>query len=377
MQENKDRFILKKRGIMMSKYCEQCGTELDDDELFCNKCGAKCSTEFPEENIDIQSHHKIPKNRRKKRKTLKVILAIVFVILVVSIVGSGKIKKAIADFKEGYQEQEKINAKEDSAGNADTDKDAGNKTSQEDKKLETDDTKQKQSDTVAMDYTQYIGKWINISGTVDDVYQHGGVLLEINSIENKTMTFSITHVSTNAAYIAIADDITATIEDDRVDFTYYDSFENAGEGTLLLKGDSVVAVLSDTTPGEGAMYSVATNVTLSKYKAGAASNSAERDYTASNYIFPDSDKSYLVQNDLWTYDLDTLELGRNEIFARHGRIFNDEKISSYFESQAWYNGTISPDEFDSNMGSMLNGYEKTNIQTIKEVETVKSQRGNP
>ena len=80
---------------------------------------------------------------------------------------------------------------------------------------------------------------------------------------------------------------------------------------------------------------------------------------------------------MWAYDLDALELGRNEIFARHGRIFNDEKISSYFEGQLWYNGTISPDEFDSNMGSLLNGYEKTNIQTIKEAETVKNQRGTP
>ena len=273
------------------KYCEQCGAELEDNELFCDKCGAKCSMGFSEKNIDTQSHHKNPKNRRKKRKTLKVILAIVFVILVVFIAGSGKIKEAIADFKKGYQGQEQINAKEDSAGNADADKDARNKSLQEDKKSETDDTEQKQSDAVATDYTQYTGKWINVSGSVDDVYQYGGVLLEINSIENNTMTFSITHVSTNAAYIAIADDITATIEDDTAKFTYNDSFGNAGEGTLLLKEDSIAAVVTDTTPGEGAGYSVATNVTLFKYAAGAASNSAERDYTASNYVFPDSDKS--------------------------------------------------------------------------------------
>lgn len=34
------------------KYCEQCGTEVQDDNKFCSKCGAKC------ESDDIESSKK-------------------------------------------------------------------------------------------------------------------------------------------------------------------------------------------------------------------------------------------------------------------------------------------------------------------------------
>ena len=65
---------------------------------------------------------------------------------------------------------------------------------------------------------------------------------------------------------------------------------------------------------------------------------------------------------------DQLRIGRNEILARHGRRFNDQTLQQYFDSKSWYNGTISPDEFDANLDSRLNDVERANIEIIKKYE---------
>lgn len=46
----------------------------------------------------------------------------------------------------------------------------------------------------------------------------------------------------------------------------------------------------------------------------------------------------------------------NEIYAKHGKKFEDKEVMEYFESKTWYEGTIEDDAFDE---SVLNPYEKT------------------
>ena len=60
-----------------------------------------------------------------------------------------------------------------------------------------------------------------------------------------------------------------------------------------------------------------------------------------------------------------LELARNEIYARHGRKFTNPTLQNYFNSQAWYTGTIEPEDFTDDM---LSDVEKSNIQFIKDHE---------
>lgn len=83
------------------------------------------------------------------------------------------------------------------------------------------------------------------------------------------------------------------------------------------------------------------------------------------YIFFDSNRRFLTDSELAACDIDTLRVARNEIYARHGRCFNDEGLQEYFESTSWYDGTIAPENFDE---SILNKYEKRNIKKIKQYE---------
>lgn len=87
-----------------------------------------------------------------------------------------------------------------------------------------------------------------------------------------------------------------------------------------------------------------------------------------DYIFPNSSSVLLTDAEVSGISKDQLRIGRNEILARHGRRFNDQALQQYFDSKSWYNGTISPDEFDVNLDSRLNDVERANIEIIKKYE---------
>ncbi|MBO5261347.1 MAG: YARHG domain-containing protein [Coprococcus sp.] len=84
-----------------------------------------------------------------------------------------------------------------------------------------------------------------------------------------------------------------------------------------------------------------------------------------DYIIPDSSTRKLSGSDINWMDAHTLMLARNEIYARHGRKFNDKEIREYFESKAWYMPYIEPDDFSEDM---LSSIEKENIALIKSYE---------
>ena len=60
-----------------------------------------------------------------------------------------------------------------------------------------------------------------------------------------------------------------------------------------------------------------------------------------------------------------LDEWRNEIFARHGRMFKDPLIQKYFNEQPWYHPRYPPNEFPS---SLLSKVQQANVQTLYRVE---------
>ena len=73
---------------------------------------------------------------------------------------------------------------------------------------------------------------------------------------------------------------------------------------------------------------------------------------------------YTIQN-LSVLDSYGLKITRNEIYARHGRIFNDQELQEYFQRQNWYVPQTASNDFDD---SCLNEVEKYNIQLISTYE---------
>ena len=83
------------------------------------------------------------------------------------------------------------------------------------------------------------------------------------------------------------------------------------------------------------------------------------------YLLPDSSSRYLTEADLSSLSHRELCLARNEIFARHGRMFDTPEIREYFEGKTWYHGTIQPSQFRE---SVLSDIERANINYIIEYE---------
>lgn len=109
------------------------------------------------------------------------------------------------------------------------------------------------------------------------------------------------------------------------------------------------------------------DVVLDDVKTDTKTDEQEHTITQTDegYILPESSTRYYSYDELSTYDVETLRVARNEIYARHGRIFTSEDLRDYFEMQSWYEGIYSEEEFKE---EWLNDYEIKNLDLIKSIE---------
>ncbi|MBR1482301.1 MAG: YARHG domain-containing protein [Ruminococcus sp.] len=134
-------------------------------------------------------------------------------------------------------------------------------------------------------------------------------------------------------------------------------------GTVIPDSEKVLVVISkgvdqpDTTPP-----ATTAPTTTKKQSSGSSKGS---------YILEGSDKRYVSFNEVTPLSEKQMTLALNEIYARRGRRFNSSELQSYFDSQSWYKGTISPADFDE---SSLNTYEEANVNTILAVMTERGYR---
>lgn len=80
------------------------------------------------------------------------------------------------------------------------------------------------------------------------------------------------------------------------------------------------------------------------------------------YIIPDSNVRKLTEDELWGFTRETLRYIRNELLARHGYAFSNDKFYNYFNAKPWYiAGGYNED-------SKLTALEWDNITMVKKVE---------
>lgn len=93
----------------------------------------------------------------------------------------------------------------------------------------------------------------------------------------------------------------------------------------------------------------------------------------SDYILSESNSRYYTEEELKGLDDDTLQMAINEIYARHGRRFNTESMQEYFDGKDWYSGTIDPVEFDGNEALYFNEYEVSNRELMSRLRAERQQ----
>lgn len=79
---------------------------------------------------------------------------------------------------------------------------------------------------------------------------------------------------------------------------------------------------------------------------------------SADYILPDSNARLVSQSELTTLTPWQLKVGRNEIYARHGREFVHKDLQCYFKSKTWYG--IDPIYSESSLSVV----ENKNVATI-------------
>ena len=79
------------------------------------------------------------------------------------------------------------------------------------------------------------------------------------------------------------------------------------------------------------------------------------------FILPESNVRYITYKDIQGLDETALRIAKNEIYARHGRLFQSEDLSQYFQSKSWYQGTIAPNDFSERV---FNQFETANVALL-------------
>lgn len=100
-------------------------------------------------------------------------------------------------------------------------------------------------------------------------------------------------------------------------------------------------------------------------------NAKPDDYSGGveEYLLPESNTRYLTEWDIAGFSSSELRIAKNEIYARHGRMFTSEDLNLYFNSKSWYQGTVAPENFSESVFSQV---EKENILFIqKHIDSAK------
>lgn len=87
------------------------------------------------------------------------------------------------------------------------------------------------------------------------------------------------------------------------------------------------------------------------------------------FIF-DSDKRLYAPEELRAMPADVLAVFRNELYARHGRIFTKEEWQKFFAAFSWYDGAYSAAQFDE---QQLTAMEKDNLKLVLSVEAERNR----
>jgi len=92
-----------------------------------------------------------------------------------------------------------------------------------------------------------------------------------------------------------------------------------------------------------------------------------------DFILPFSSTRLITNADLYDLDLWELRIARNEIFARHGRLFNDPVLVDWFMARDWYreiSPKFTPAEFNALRPNPLSSIERANVDIIIARESI-------
>lgn len=229
----------------------------------------------------------------------------------------------------------------------------------------------------------------------------GGEWVDLTSSDGASVSFGMwpsdTQGSAKVDFVNVEKVADAAFKPGMVQGTDYSRLGSfiVAKGTMQVNGDdsgvlyallpsSVLSNMRNVSMGTGVPgFDYGSIITFESYPEGEISAQTEQEIIAilasftvsdaqvsttvktSDYVLPESDTRYYSEDELQALSDYDLYVARNEIFARYGRMFNNEDLNTYFNSKTWYSPTIAPEDFSD---SMLNKYEKANVEAMAKIE---------
>jgi len=347
-------------------YCSKCGNAIEEGDLFCKKCGQPIkkegiaqSTYGQRKSIDIS---------KKKMPTGIWIVIGLIVLLVAGGIGGGlfflvnhKVETVTLGEEmeiENTQDEEAIESVETQSPKVIQ----GMPQSEAEFKASCSYYSYEE---IARNPKDYVGNPIYLYGQVLQVMEQGDeVQLRVNITEAEygwqdAVYVSYTRKSSNESRILEEDMITVWgISNDTI------SYETVlGQSLTVPYIEAAYIELTSMGPdGEPADYMV--NEPSESYYYNNYDDGGNA-YNDGYYVIPYSDSYYLTEADLMYLSKEELTIARNEIYARHGRMFKNDDLQAYFNVQWWYIPEVPADEFTE---ALLSEIEIYNANFIKNYE---------
>lgn len=210
---------------------------------------------------------------------------------------------------------------------------------------------------VCYDYLrEYSNYFLNYSGKdVEKLWRKKGMRLK-----NITCVLAITLAVSGCSEICKINNCENAIYQDGLCEEHYNAIYNdkinADEEEFSSKS-SMESVESQTT-----------DVILTVPFTEGRKNEISEGISPEEYILPESNTRFYTSDELSVLTLEQLRIARNEIYARHGRMFSSDDMKSYFSNKSWYTPAYSISEFDAQGDSLLNEFEISNRNVITELE---------
>ena len=397
--------------------CPNCGREMQEDKAFCTNCGNPLNGAVTKEEILDKEKPNTP-----KRKSFKVILCLVALLIIGGAVIAAKhflkfndneSDRAVEKTDEsGREDDEDVKSvlggeeKDSSAEETEPGVDAEaeilkSNDSQSDNVIEKADENGREDDAGIEDASETNEKdssagetelevdvEIEITG-IREIYNTIVSGMENNEYEQKTIEDGFVTYSDNNGLrsIVISKDYSEInyacfyyFNDDKLIFAYY---EGENSHRFYFKDDRMIRwrkCEDAENSEEGTNHDMEDTAEYLQWESTVqqnakalklAWNAADTFEGGDGYILPGSDTKTITKSELDRLSKEEVKLARNEIYARHGRKFDDESLTAYFSQFDWYHPTIEPEDFQE---SMLNSYEVANRDFIVAYEEEKGYR---
>lgn len=321
-------------------YCRKCGKELEDKWKVCPYCGEAVNAGVPA--AETSETIKTAKFYRKWSFWIAVVLVcIIAVFLLSNIMGQDKNTADDKDMKENIVQTEKTEEKTTKPVTDFSDQDFSSLLGKNESDIEE----------IGLTQNGDTGEYSALEGNLLVKVAEGQIQeMVIKGDEKTAPAFGTVKLGSSG------DEAKTKLAAE------YPESQEITDGFKLLNLDSKGSVECALTDNK---ISQIRFVRLSDEEI-AAFKTAKEEKLRAEYIFPDSDKKYLSEDEIRTKTVDEMFIGRNEIFARHGYIFSDENLKNHFEGTSWYAGTVPAEQFNSDQ--VFNEFEKKNVELIQHVE---------